>query len=35
MKVVELVEENLQNICGVTNVEKQYKKFVRYVARKP
>lgn len=34
MRVVEHVEGNLQNIFGVATVEKQYRKYARYVARK-
>jgi hypothetical protein len=34
MRAAETVEANLQNICGVVSVEKQYKKYVRCVAEK-
>ncbi|HJW19434.1 MAG TPA: hypothetical protein VJ571_02615 [Candidatus Nitrosotalea sp.] len=34
MKAVEFVEGNLQNIFGVINAEKQYKKYARCVADK-
>jgi len=34
MRVVEVVEENLQNIFGVVIAERQYKKSARCVAEK-
>jgi hypothetical protein len=34
MKTAETVEANLQNTSGVVSVEKQYKKYVRYVVGK-
>ena len=34
MRAAETVEENLQNIFGVVSVEKQSKKYVKFVAEK-